>query len=299
MKAATDIGFNRSGLATAPIMAPEMLEVVSLTVPSSEGDAMPIARERAAITKVSEPAVTMPPPGTLKELAKTTVKMLKGEKATTFIDKLGERLAFERSGVRLYEAIVGKLVAFGSYEGGPSRSQLETILEQEREHFEFLVEAMMSLGCDPTAVTPSANLHDVMNSGLRLVVTDPRVDLRQSLEAALVAELSDNDCWGTLAALAQESGEEQLAQAFYERLHHEEEHLDMVRQWLSFGLSKEAFGDAQKLPMPKKARSVRAVPARKAAAKRNVSHGPSKRSPRGRNVMPSKRNGQGNHRKRR
>ena len=38
-------------------------------------------------------------------------------------------------------------------------------------------------------------------SGLRIVLTDPRADLRASLEAILQAELADNDCWLNLVRL--------------------------------------------------------------------------------------------------
>lgn len=40
-------------------------------------------------------------PITLKVKAKTMVSRLKGDEPDTQIDKLGERLAFERTGVRL------------------------------------------------------------------------------------------------------------------------------------------------------------------------------------------------------
>ena len=64
----------------------------------------------------------MPVPGNLKGAAKAAVKALKGEKAAVFLDKLGERLAFERTGVRLYEAVLAKVPAARSSKG-PSRSR--------------------------------------------------------------------------------------------------------------------------------------------------------------------------------
>ena len=243
MKNPTDMGMNRSGLATAPVMAPSMLEVPSLTHPSHRGDEALIADERIAYSLQGEPAVTMPPPGSFKEIANATVKLLKGETAAVLVDKLGERLAFERSGVRLYEALISKFDAFGTFEGGPTREELQTILLQEQEHFKLLAETIRGLGSDFTAVTPSANVHDVLGEGLRAVMTDPRTNLQQGLEAALLAELSDNDCWANLIRLASQMGSDDLAAQFTACLDHEEEHLHLIRTWIAVALDRQAGVD--------------------------------------------------------
>ena len=53
--------------------------------------------------------------------AGAALQALKGGPPTQFLDKLGERLAFERTGVRLYEALISKHEALGSFAGGPDR----------------------------------------------------------------------------------------------------------------------------------------------------------------------------------
>lgn len=246
MKNATEVGFNRSGMATAPRLAPQALEVPQLT-PKTSGDASFISKERIVYAKNAEPVATMPPPGTLKELATTTLKLLKGEKAVVFSDKVGERLAFERAGARLYEALLSKHDAFGTWEKGPSRADLEDIFHEELEHFHLLVEVLEALGGDATAVTPSADVQDVVSKGVRDVLLDPRMDLRQSLEAILVAELVDNDCWQNLVRLAAGYGEHPLAARFQRCLEQERVHLARVRSWLAAGLSEDAFGDVRRL----------------------------------------------------
>ena len=45
-----------------------------------------------------------------------------GSTANTLSGQQGERLAFEGSGTRLYEALVLKDDAFGSFAGGPSKA---------------------------------------------------------------------------------------------------------------------------------------------------------------------------------
>lgn len=242
MKSPTDLGVNRSGLATAPLLAPRALEVPELTRPSMLGDETLIALERQEYAKAAEPIATMPPPGSLKQLASTAVKLLEGKKAAVFVDKLGERLAFERGGTRLYEALLSKYDSFGAWKGGPRRSELEHFHRQELNHFRTLAKWIDQLGADKTAVTPSADVADVLAGGVRLVLADPSTNLLQGLEAILVAELVDNDCWMNLVRLALAYGEADLARQAEAFLAEEDEHLLMVREWISAGLSMDAFG---------------------------------------------------------
>ena len=92
---------------------------------------------------------------------------------------------------------------------------------------------MKSLGGDPTAVTPSADIAAVASMGIPQVIADPRTTLKQSLEAILVAELVDNDCWNLLAALAEKLGHDALADEFREALVEEQDHLMRVRGWVT------------------------------------------------------------------
>ena len=133
-----------------------------------------------------------------------------GQDPVLLLDKLGERIAFERAGTRLYDALLSKHDAGRTFRGAPSRAELQHIRDQEHEHFLMLVDAMERLGGDPTAVTPSADVQATASKGLPAVLADPRTDLLQCLEAILVAELVDNDCWTALMELAENAGETDL-----------------------------------------------------------------------------------------
>lgn len=158
------------------------------------------------------------------------------------IDKLGARLAFERSSVRLYDVLLTKFDAFGSFAGGPGRTELEVMRDEELAHFVLLRELMRALGADATAVTPSANLHAVLCAGLSTALADPRTDLQECLDVILVAELLDNDCWENLADLAIAIGRDDLAAQFEASLVEERDHLRKVRTWIGAGLSLSATG---------------------------------------------------------
>jgi rubrerythrin len=235
MKQKATPGTNRTGIAMAPERSQEMLMGMEEFPPSSQGSALDIAQVRIAYAQEAEPMGSIPMPPGLKGKVQTAVKAVMGEQPTLFMDKLGERLAFERTGTRLYEALISKHEAFGSFAGGPSKADLEHIYEEEYRHFTMLQAVIEQLGGDPTAMTPAANLSATASQGIPKVIVDPRTTLLQSLEAALIAELSDNACWETLVELAQQAGEDDLAQQFEQALVNEQDHLRKVRTWLAAG----------------------------------------------------------------
>jgi rubrerythrin len=230
---------NRTGMAMAKDLARPMLQNSRVT-PSSEGDAQDAALVRIRYAKQKEPVGSMPPPAT-----NGSVKSARTPPPPIFLDKLGERLAFERSGVRLYDALLSKFDAFGSWKGGPTRADLEHIRSEEYQHFRLLQDALTRLGADPTAVTPSANIHAVASKGLPAVLTDPRTSLQECLEAILIAELVDNDCWENLSDLAAGLGEDELSSMFRGALEQEREHLTRVRLWTGAALTQLAGGRTQ------------------------------------------------------
>jgi bacterioferritin (cytochrome b1) len=227
------LGKNRTGIATSAKAAERMIEGTVEFPPNEEGDERGIAEVRETFTKDVEPIGSVPPPASLKGMVKTAVKGIAGARPTQFVDKLGERLAFERTGVRLYEAIISKYASFGGYDGGPTLAELEEIMREEHEHFRLLTDVVTRIGGDPTVMTPSADLHATMTKGVLEAAVDPRTTLVQCLEAALVAELSDNECWESLIDMAKESGEEPIVTAFEKALEEEAEHLENVRAWLA------------------------------------------------------------------
>lgn len=225
------VGKNRTGVGTSPIDAQALIASVAEGLPSSPGNAGGVAAMRIDYARQAEPPGSMPPPATLKGVFTTALDAIKGNKPSFFLDKLGQRLAFERTGSRLYEAVISKFDAYGSWDGGPTRGDLVAIWSDEVSHFDLLTQSMLRLGADPTAMTPSADLDGVASMGLLQIATDPRTNLAQTLHASLIAELTDNDGWATLITLATNLGHEELAAEFTRAFRAEERHLANVRQW--------------------------------------------------------------------
>jgi rubrerythrin len=229
---AIEMGKNLTGMSMHPVASRAMLENTEdlLRTEAADGDAL--RRSREEFTSAVGIIGTMPPPLSLKGAASTAVETIKGQKPVVLLDALGDRSAFERTGIRLYEALIAKVNAIGSFEGGPALEELERIRQAEMEHFKLLYEAMESLGADPTAQTPTADVSGVLAQGLVQVLVDPRTSVPQALHAVHTAELVDNDSWLMLSELATSMGHEELAERFHLAESEEAEHLRMVRAWM-------------------------------------------------------------------
>ncbi len=230
-KTEAGIGSNRTGIQTSPIDIEKMIAGMDskLAEPSPAGDESAIAELRAAYISEADAVGSVPPPATVKGAMKSGAKMLKGERPQLLIDKLGERLAFERSGTRLYEALITKCQAAGA--DAVPLEELKHFHDEEARHFRLVAECLEFLGADPTAQTPCADVTGVETMGLMQVVTDPQTTVAQSLHAILVAELADNAAWEELVTLARKFELNDMARQFTEAQGHEQEHLASVQKW--------------------------------------------------------------------
>jgi len=236
----TDTGTNRTGIQTSPIDQRRTVQGAELGVAPGQIDGQLLRDERVVWARGAEPIGTVPPAASVKGMVKTVLEKMRGHKPTVFVDKLGERLAFERTGVRLYEAVLAKLDAADPHPGGPSRSELEDIRNDEHNHFALLRDAIEQLGADPTAVTPSADIVAVSGLGWVQAVTDPRTTLTQCLDVLMMAELSDRGGWELLITLADQLGFDDLAQQFQRALVQEQQHVTQVRAWIMAAVTGEA-----------------------------------------------------------
>ncbi|MFO7189345.1 MAG: ferritin-like domain-containing protein [Pseudomonadota bacterium] len=246
MAKSTQMGMNRTGAQMAPENVKQMQQDASQLMQlqdtqvqvGSEFDAIEMRLKEIAET---DRVGSVPLPGTVKGAVKAGMQKMMGRNAEVFIDKLGERLAYERTGVRLYEALIVKCRG-AAQEGrfNVSIDQLLHIHDEEARHFKLLTEAMTKLGADPTAMTPCADVVGVQSIGILQVLTDPRTSIPQCLNAMLTVELADNAAWELLIQLAQDMGQDDLAEQFEGALAAEEEHLAIVKQMLQDAVQAEA-----------------------------------------------------------
>lgn len=231
-KETTEMRRNRTGAAMSPVKAGR--SAAGAMSDKTAGTAALLERARAEAVREAEGLGTLPEPAKLAA-APNALRGLNKELVMVLLDKLGQRAAFERTGVRLYEALMVKAKA-AKEPGGPALEDLRRIRDQELEHFRVVSKQMLGVGGDPTAETPCADSSAMASSGLVKVVTDPRTSMPQSLDAMLTVELTDNAAWETLIELSRELGLERMARAFEPCLAQEQEHLRQVTAWVKGGL---------------------------------------------------------------
>ena len=240
MKRATTSGMNRTGLDTSPEHAKELVEGAEQARPSSEGDELTLASYREKDFVEADPIGTVPAPGTLKGVAKTGLQKLMGNQPEVLLDKLAGRLSFERTGTRLYDALLGKCTVRRDEAENLPMDQLRTFRDEEAAHFVLVWEAMRQLGADPTAQTPEADVNGVASMGLMQVIADPRTTIAQSLHAIHIAELTDRDGWELLIKLARDMGQTDMASQFEQALTEETRHLETIRRLMQEMVMAEA-----------------------------------------------------------
>lgn len=242
---ATAIGPNRTGAALAPAEVEKMLDAVNEFSPPIPISTLQIDRERQSYIAEADAVGSIPPPP-----AKKGRRAADSAAVGMFMDKLGERLAFERTGTRLYDALITKYLALrnaganeprtatngngGAMPHGEAALQtLQRIRADELSHFHLLTAVIQKLGGDPTAQTPCADVTATASMGLMQTITDPRTTLAQSLNSILTAELTDNAGWELLSELATQAGQTELVEQFQGALDTEAEHLETIRSWLA------------------------------------------------------------------
>lgn len=248
------MGMNRTGIQMSPLDSKAMQEMMP-EMQESDGE-QALSGVRTPYIAEADGLGSIPVPGTLKGAATAASSLLRGESPQLLLDKLGERLAFERTGVRLYDAMIAKCEVLLDDTISMSLDDLRHLRGEEARHMAIVADAVEAVGGDPTAQTPSADLVGVEGAGLVQVMNDPRTSVAQCLHALLMAELSDRAGWETLIALADAQGLDDLVQQFSECLNTEREHLALVETWHaeSIGLS---YGDVAISPGEPEERSLR------------------------------------------
>ena len=255
---ATSVGANRTGAAASPNGTRAMIDASAELSPIETIDVGLMKAERMRYIAEADAVGSIPPPMSIKGVMKSGLAKMRGENPSILLDKMAERLAYERSGTRLYDALLTKCEALSGMEGaelppaadvvtddargaavlqadGESAMQtLTRIRNEELAHFKLLGESITGLGGDPTCQTPCADVIGTASMGFMQVLTDPRTTLAQCLNVMLAVELAGNAGWELLIQLADDAGESDLAGSFLGALAEEQEHMLIVRAWLEF-----------------------------------------------------------------
>jgi hypothetical protein len=260
---------NRTGIMTRPEMGAELIRGAEELTGDSQADAAEIGEMRQEYLEEALPIGSEPlPVGDIE----AEEALAEPEALTVLLDKLGERLAFERQGTRLYEAFLQRfeLQALED-ESGPTSAELRHICDEEFDHFRYLQQAIVQFGGDATVKSPSADVAAVLSKGAVEIIADPRMSLPQCLQALLTAELADNDGWQLLGVLAEQLGVEELASRCRAAHETEQEHLEKVRNWLAAATLQAAEGAGETVMVEAEEFEVEAEFAERGAVRRRPS----------------------------
>ena len=98
------------------------------------------------------------------------MEKLAAKNATKVIDLLNERLAFERSGVKLYDTLLGRLRATEDRTLKAFLGDVKEHREEEKEHEEWLEGQIRALGGDAHAPTERSVLVQAESEGVERVM---------------------------------------------------------------------------------------------------------------------------------
>ncbi|MGQ3888886.1 demethoxyubiquinone hydroxylase family protein [Legionella sp. CNM-1927-20] len=227
MAKTVNMGMNHTGTQMSPMDTKNLLDFVKKNPADIEGDTSKLVKERARLTEKDNILGSIPLPGSAKGAVKTGLDKLLGNQPELLLDKLGERLAYERGGIRLYEAALAKATAFKEKE---LIKQFQHIRNEEAEHMFLLVDTLKQLGADPTVMTPSADVAGVVAQGAMQVLTDPRTNMAHCLNALLTLELGDNAGWELLIDLLKTSKKTDIAKTFQKAFVQEQEHVKIIKR---------------------------------------------------------------------
>lgn len=233
MHTETHLGRNRTGIQMSPFETTDAERSQRDYGPMPDEEAredLAVRRDYADANANDGGFGSVPVPATMKGVMASGVDMMTGKRPQTLVDKLGERLAFERGGVRLYDSLLVKCAASPSAIDATELEMLRHFRDEEAQHMTLVKQAIEQLGCDPTAQTPCADLVGVQSMGMVQAMNDPRSSVLQALHVMLDAELIDNAAWEMLIELGQATGHDKLVGSFDTAARQEAVHLEHLRQ---------------------------------------------------------------------
>jgi hypothetical protein len=147
--------------------------------------------------------------------------------------KLGQRLAFERASVRLYEALIFKCLAVQKGKKKVvSLDQLRQFRDEEVEHSLLVKKAIETLGFDPDEWIPDMDSTLLSTLQMPRVFSKKNTSILQCLESVQIFATNDNAEWHTLHELFTNMGLQDLADEFNQALEEDSRQLVTLSRWI-------------------------------------------------------------------
>jgi len=147
--------------------------------------------------------------------------------------KLGQRLAFERASVRLYEALIFKCLALQKGQRKVvSLDQLRQFRDEEVEHSLLLKKAIETLGFDADDWIPEMDSTLLSTLQIPKVFSKKNTTILQCLESVQIFATNDNAEWHTLHGLFTNMGLQDVSEEFNQALEEDSRQLETISRWI-------------------------------------------------------------------
>jgi hypothetical protein len=193
------------------------------------------------------------------------------ETAPRVLDVLSGRLTFERTCVKLHDAVIEKIGRLGDRRFLALVPTLRRHRDEEKEHEEWLEGCVRELGGTAHETTDMGRLEAEESQGIQSVIIDGHTRVLDLLHALLAAELSDNAGWDLLVKLSGDLGDRETRVDFAKRLAEETKHLAFIREAVIRATEMEITGT--ELEMPTSPLAAAAWPAAKSLVTALVAFG--------------------------
>lgn len=161
------------------------------------------------------------------------IKKVHQHNTELLLHKLGQRLAFERVSVRLYEALIFKcLAARNGKKTVVSIEQLRQFRDEEVEHSFLLKTAIETLGFAADEWIPEADSSLLSSLQIPKVFTKKDSSILPCLESVLIFATNDNAEWHSLHRLFTNMGLLDLAEEFNQALKEDSRQLETISRWI-------------------------------------------------------------------
>jgi len=168
------------------------------------------------------------PDGTVSD-----IKRVHQHNTELLLNKLGQRLAFERASVRLYEALIFKCLAIQkSKKNLIPINQLRQFRDEEVEHSQLLNKAIETLGFDVDECIPAPDSNLLSSLQIPKVFTKTNTSILQCLESVQIFATNDNAEWHALHGLFTNLGMKELADEFNQALEEDSVQLEVISRWI-------------------------------------------------------------------
>lgn len=165
------LGKNRTGMQMAPLHGSSMVDYATDMGRETPRDHGEFEQVHRTYVEEADTVGSVPVPGTFSGMVQAGSAKLMGMRPESLVDKLGERLAFERGGTRLYDAMIMKVMSLQDKGNGSASGGLSSTGSKASKSSKARVSTLASRD------NPDTDAYEALDTEGNMQASDSRVDL--------------------------------------------------------------------------------------------------------------------------